>query len=55
MLTGWWGDEDDLMRIAEDSMFGLEAGVETVDGCYVEPDGECPHGFLSPLIEAGII
>jgi len=29
--------------------------VETSDGCEVEPDGECPHGLLSPLRELGLI
>lgn len=25
------------------------------DGCRIEPDGECPHGHVSPLIEGGLI
>jgi hypothetical protein len=29
--------------------------LETVDGCAVEPDGVCPHGFRSPLLVLGII
>ena len=24
-------------------------------GCVVEPDGECPHGFRSPLLVLGVI
>jgi len=55
-LAGWWGDEDNLLDILRESMFGVTEGtVETVDGCIVEPDGQCPHGFLSPLVEAGLI
>jgi hypothetical protein len=53
---GWWGNADDLLDIMEESMSGITEGtVETVDGCIVEPDGVCPHGFLSPLLEAGLI
>lgn len=25
------------------------------DGCYVEPDGRCPHGHVSPLLTMGLI
>ena len=34
-------------------MFG--GVVTTVDGCCVEPDGKCPHGYLSPLLILGLI
>jgi len=36
----------------------LDSVVETADGCLVEPDGECPHGYKSPitiLLKLGII
>lgn len=53
MYDGWWGDEEDLFDIARDAD---DVGyVETVDGCIVEPDGICEHGFFSPLLEAGLI
>lgn len=29
--------------------------VETADGCSVEPDGACEHGYSSPLVVLGII
>jgi hypothetical protein len=29
--------------------------AETADGCYVEPDGKCPHGYRSPLLVRGIM
>ena len=29
--------------------------AEATDGCRVEPDGECPHGFKSWLLVYGII
>ncbi len=54
-LEGWWGGIDEISDILEESLFGDMAGVETVDGCIVEPDGSCPHGFYSPLVEAGLI
>jgi hypothetical protein len=32
-----------------------EGGCEATDGCWVEPDGICPHGCKSWLIEMGLI
>lgn len=32
-----------------------ESVAVTLDGCTVEPDGECPHGFVSPLLTLGFI
>lgn len=32
-----------------------EGGCEATDGCWVEPDGTCPHGCQSWLIELGLI
>ncbi len=37
----------------ENMMF--DSIVETADGCIVEPDGSCPHGFRSPLLVLGLI
>lgn len=31
----------------------MEGGCEATDGCWVEPDGTCPHGFKSWLLELG--
>jgi hypothetical protein len=42
-----WLEESDFMALDEDP--------ETVDGCLVEPDGVCPHGYRSPLLVLGII
>ncbi len=34
----------------------LEAGgCEALDGCWVEPDGVCPHGSPSWLLHLGLI
>ncbi len=47
----WFGEialNDDLYCESMDS-------IETVDGCMVEPDGTCPHGYRSPMIVLGII
>lgn len=42
-------DIEDLYEI-------LDGGVaEAVDGCQVEPDGKCPHGFSSPLLILGMM
>ena len=32
-----------------------EGGCEATDGCWVEPDGTCPHGHNSWLLELGLI
>jgi hypothetical protein len=32
-----------------------EGGCETPDGCWVEPDGTCPHGQQSWLLKLGMI
>ena len=32
-----------------------ESGCEATDGCWVEPDGKCPHGHVSWLIYMGMI
>lgn len=29
--------------------------VQTVDGCTVEVDGTCPHGYTSPFVLLGIL
>ena len=42
-------DIDALMDIMSD-------GIVTLDcGCVVEPDGNCPCGNQSPLLELGMI
>ena len=33
----------------------MEGICEATDGCIVEPDGTCPHGCNSWLIEMGLI
>ena len=46
-------EEDQLEEaIAEYLEYGT---VTTEDGCQVEPDGVCSHGYSSPLLEAGLI
>jgi hypothetical protein len=32
-----------------------EGGCEATDGCWTEPDGVCPHGHRSWLLELGLI
>ena len=33
----------------------MDSVQEAADGCRVEPDGTCPHGYRSPAILLGII
>ena len=32
-----------------------EGGAKATDGCWVEPDGTCPHGKKSWLLVLGMI
>lgn len=41
--------DEDLMRWTLDSV------VDATDGCQVEPDGVCPHGYPSWLLYLGLI
>jgi hypothetical protein len=41
--------EDELREWSSDS------GCDAIDGCWVEPDGECRHGFPSWLVALGMI
>ncbi len=41
--------DDELHTMAIDSI------VDATDGCRVEPDGVCPHGYPSWLIQLGLI
>lgn len=46
-------DEPDLF-ILEDWMIE-DGGCEATDGCWVEPDGVCPHGHPSWFLRLGLI
>jgi hypothetical protein len=41
--------DEDMATMMRDSV------LEAADGCSVEPDGKCPHGFRSPLLVRGVI
>lgn len=32
-----------------------DGGCESTDGCWVEPDGQCEHGYPSWLLYLGLI
>lgn len=42
-------DPEDLAEIL------YEGVAEAADGCTVEPDGKCSHGYRSPLLVLGYI
>jgi len=55
-------DEDRKAELAhaatldiEDLYECLDGTAEAADGCTVEPDGICYHGFRSPLLVLGLI
>jgi hypothetical protein len=37
------------------SLWVLAAVIEATDGCRVEPDGVCEHGYPSWFIQLGLI
>ena len=41
--------------LAELEEWNSECGCEAIDGCWVEPDGICEHGYNSWLLEFGYI
>ncbi len=45
--------DEEVLEALEDAVY--EGVVTAADGCRVEPDGVCPHGYESPLLEAGLI
>lgn len=54
---------DELIRAIESgdlSPFDFDAddamgATDCPEGCTVEPDGHCPHGYLSAALTAGVI
>jgi len=46
-------DEPSFDEIEDMAIDG--AGCWATDGCWVEPDGCCPHGHVSWLIYFGVI
>lgn len=47
-------DEPDMETYLYESMFGTD-GSESTDGCPIEPDGTCEHGYPSWEKQWGII
>ena len=45
-------DAPDIEQLIE---WENEGGCEATDGCWVEPDGTCPHGCDSWLLVMGLI
>lgn len=35
--------------------YGEDDNLIAPDGCLIEQDGRCPHGYVSPLRRAGLI
>lgn len=45
------------LDILEEEMFGTRIGIPALcsEGCEVEVDGQCPHGFPSLAIAMGVV
>ena len=46
-------DIPDISQIME--WIEEDSGCEATDGCWVEPDGVCEHGFISWAVHLGLI
>lgn len=47
-----------LLRLVGRGDFDVDDAMGETDckhGCYVEPDGTCPHGYESAALTAGVI
>lgn len=44
-----------VLGLREFERMVLASVVTATDGCAVEPDGVCPHGYPSWLIQMGVI
>ena len=51
----WNGERYPLPTMGELESWVFDGACEAVDGCTVEPDGTCPHGAPSWLIQLGMI
>lgn len=56
LQIGMARDHAESLSIEElEEMMMMDGLVEAADGCAVEPDGTCPHGYPSPLLILGYI
>ena len=46
-------DQPDFETLEE--WMAEDGGCEATDGCWVEPDGRCPHGHPSWFLKLGLI
>ena len=51
----WRGEEYEVPDLEMLREWGNDGGSEALDGCWVEPDGYCEHGYPSWLIALGMI
>lgn len=47
--------EELIEEYGEEALAGGIVPTRCEEGCQVEPDGVCPHGCPSVLLEAGLI
>ncbi len=55
-LRAYFGtsDMDEILSILQ-RWHDEDGGCEATDGCWVEPDGTCPHGHPSWLRKLGLV
>lgn len=42
-------------KVIDGEVSAFDSVYETVDGCRVEADGKCPHGFSAPPLYHGMV
>lgn len=57
MLAPKWPEQttDEPELVILELWMEADGGCEATDGCWVEPDGVCPHGHPSWLVKLGLI
>ncbi len=54
-ITEIENDHANALNPGELDDMSFDSVVEAADGCSVEPDGTCPHGYRSPLLVLGLV
>ena len=55
MMEKWPEPTEEEPSIEDLELQGFDGIVEATDGCMVEPDGVCPHGYPSWMLQLELI
>lgn len=54
-MGNWPEPTEDEPTIEQLTEWSLGGGCQATDGCWIEPDGVCMHGYPSWLLYKGLI